>query len=101
MTEHPPNLVVALRGRRQAMRLIDYHHVPASAIRPDRAGWDVVVIDEAHRLTPTAQGYYQVGRMLSHGCPRMLLMTATPHRGSEWLFRSLLHLLDPAVFPPA
>lgn len=27
-------------------------------IRPDRAGWDVVVIDEAHRLTPTAQGYY-------------------------------------------
>jgi superfamily II DNA or RNA helicase len=71
------------------------------AIRPDRAGWDVVVIDEAHRLTPTAQGYYQVGRMLSHGCPRMLLMTATPHRGSEWLFRSLLHILDPAVFPPA
>ena len=71
------------------------------AIRPDRAGWDVVVVDEAHRLTPTAQGYYQVGRMLSYGSPRMLLMTATPHRGSEWLFRSLLHLLDPAVFTPA
>jgi superfamily II DNA or RNA helicase len=71
------------------------------AIRPDRAGWDAVVIDEAHRLTPTAQGYYQVGRMLSYGSPRVLLMTATPHRGSEWLFRSLLHLLDPAVFPPA
>jgi superfamily II DNA or RNA helicase len=70
-------------------------------IRPDRAGWDVVVIDEAHRLTPTAQGYYQVGRMLSYGSPRILLMTATPHRGSEWLFRSLLHLLDPAVFPSA
>jgi superfamily II DNA or RNA helicase len=71
------------------------------AIRPDRAGWDVVVVDEAHRLTPTAQGYYQVGRMLCYGCPRVLLMTATPHRGSEWLFRSLLHLVDPAVFPPA
>jgi hypothetical protein len=70
------------------------------AIRPDRAGWDVVIVDEAHRLTPTAQGYYQVGRMLSYGCPRILLMTATPHRGNEWLFRSLLHLLDPAVFPP-
>jgi len=71
------------------------------AIRPDRAGWDVVVFDEAHRLTPTAQGYYQVGRMLSYGSPRLLLMTATPHRGSEWLFRSLLHLLDPGVFPDA
>ena len=70
-------------------------------IRPDRAGWDVVVFDEAHRLTPTAQGYYQVGRMLCYGCPRVLLMTATPHRGSEWLFRSLLHLVDPAVFPPS
>jgi superfamily II DNA or RNA helicase len=70
-------------------------------IRPDRAGWDVVVFDEAHRLTPTAQGYYQVGRMLCYGSPRVLLMTATPHRGSEWLFRSLMHLVDPAVFPPA
>lgn len=68
-------------------------------IRPDRAGWDVVVFDEAHRLTPTAQGYYQVGRMLCYGSPRVLLMTATPHRGSEWLFRSLMHLVDPAVFP--
>ena len=26
--------------------------------------------------------------------PRVLLMTATPHRGSEWLFRHLLHLVD-------
>ena len=26
------------------------------AIHPDRAGWDAVVFDEAHRLTPTAAG---------------------------------------------
>jgi hypothetical protein len=26
-------------------------------------------------------------------------MTATPHRGSEYLFRHLLHLVDPDVFP--
>ncbi len=32
--------------------------------------------------------------------PRALLMTATPHRGKEWLFRALLHLVDPDVFPP-
>ena len=31
--------------------------------------------------------------------PRALLMTATPHRGKEWLFRALLHLVDPEVFP--
>ena len=69
------------------------------AIRPDRAGWDLVIVDEAHRLTPTAQSYHRVGRLLTDGSPRALLMTATPHRGSEWLFRHLLHLVDPEVYP--
>jgi superfamily II DNA or RNA helicase len=69
-------------------------------IRPDRAGWDAVVIDEAHRLTPTAESYYRVGRLLTAGARRVLLMTATPHRGKEWLFRALMHLVDPEVFPP-
>ncbi len=69
------------------------------AVRPDRAGWDVVVFDEAHRLTPTAGAFHQVGRLLARNTPRALLMTATPHRGSEWLFRHLLHLVDPAIYP--
>ena len=69
------------------------------AIRPDRAGWDIVVFDEAHRLTPTATGFHQVGRLLTRNTPRALLMTATPHRGKEWLFRHLLHLVDPAIYP--
>jgi superfamily II DNA or RNA helicase len=30
-----------------------------AAIHPDRAGWDVVVFDEVHRLTPTAASYFQ------------------------------------------
>lgn len=69
------------------------------AIRPDRAGWDMVVFDEAHRLTPTAQRFHRVGRLLARNTPRALLMTATPHRGSEWLFRHLLHLVDPDIYP--
>lgn len=69
------------------------------AIRPDRAGWDIVVFDEAHRLTPTAETFHQAGRLLASNTPRALLMTATPHRGSEWLFRHLLHLVDPEVYP--
>ncbi|KQT92054.1 helicase [Marmoricola sp. Leaf446] len=69
------------------------------AIRPDKAGWDLVVFDEAHRLTPTAAGFHQVGRLLAKNTPRVLLMTATPHRGKEWLFRHLLHLVDPAIYP--
>lgn len=69
------------------------------AIRADQAGWDVVVFDEAHRLTPTAETFHQVGRLLAKNTSRVLLMTATPHRGSEWLFRHLLHLVDPDVYP--
>ena len=69
------------------------------AIRPDRVSWDIVVFDEAHRLTPTAESFHQVGRMLARNTPRALLMTATPHRGKEWLFRHLLHLVDPAIYP--
>ncbi|MDE0195200.1 MAG: helicase-related protein [bacterium] len=68
------------------------------AVHPDRAGFDTVVFDEAHRLTPTAVQYHRVGRMLAHNTKRALLMTATPHRGSERLFRSLMHLVDPEVF---
>lgn len=69
------------------------------AIHPDVAGWDAVVFDEAHRMTPTATQYHRVGRMLALHTQRVVLMTATPHRGNEWLFRSLMHLVDPKVFP--
>ena len=69
------------------------------AIDPDRAGWDLVIIDEAHAMTPTAQTFFQVGLTVVGKAPRALLMTATPHRGKEWLFRCLMHLVDPAVYP--
>ena len=39
------------------------------AIRPDRAGWDIVVFDEAHRLTPTAETFHQAGRLLAGNTP--------------------------------
>ena len=44
------------------------------AIRPDKAGRDLVVFDEAHRLTPTAITFHQVGRLLAKNTPRALLM---------------------------
>ncbi len=68
-------------------------------IRPRQAGWDAVIFDEAHRMTPTAETFHNVGKALS-GAEHALLLTATPHRGKEWLFQDLLHLVDPEVFPP-
>ncbi|HZQ77190.1 MAG TPA: helicase-related protein [Acidimicrobiia bacterium] len=69
------------------------------AIDPDRAGWDAVVFDEAHRMTPTAGQWHRVGLTIARKTPRVVLMTATPHRGNEWLFRALMHLVDPSVYP--
>ncbi len=69
------------------------------ALHPDRAGWDAVIFDEAHRMTPTAQTFHRVGTELSATAPHAVFLTATPHRGDEWLFRELLHLVDPDVFP--
>ena len=69
------------------------------AIDPDRAGWDAVVFDEAHRMTPTAAQWHRVGLTLARKAPRVVLMTATPHRGNEWLFRALMHVVDPSVYP--
>ncbi len=68
-------------------------------IHPDEAGWDAVVVDEAHRMTPTAETFHNVGEVLSKA-PHALFLTATPHRGKEWLFQDLLNLVDPEVFPP-
>ncbi|MBT2248357.1 DUF3883 domain-containing protein [Arthrobacter sp. BHU FT2] len=95
----------ALEGRHDlwvvSLDLLAVNPAVQNAVHPDRMGWDAVVFDEAHRLTPTAASYYQAAEMLARHVPRALLMTATPHRGKEWLFRALLHLVDPDVYPPA
>ena len=82
-----------------SLELAANNHSVRKALHPDRAMWDTVIIDEAHRLTPTAEASKKVGRELSKGVPTFLLLTATPHRGNDTYFRFLLHLVDPSVFP--
>lgn len=65
----------------------------------DAGPWDLVVFDEAHRLTPTAQTAFPVAGALAARCTHLLLLTATPHRGNEYLFRALLHILEPELYP--
>ncbi|MCY4163682.1 MAG: helicase-related protein [bacterium] len=69
------------------------------ALLPENAGWDAIIFDEAHRMTPTAETFHRVGQELAKGVPNAVFLTATPHRGDEWYFRELLHLVDPDVFP--
>jgi superfamily II DNA or RNA helicase len=84
-----------------------------SASRGDRSRrffscdpWDLVIVDEAHRLnaeeraSPTL-GHSLVGRMDEAGLIRsMVFFTGTPHRGKEYGFLSLLKLLRADLFDP-
>src|SRR5215207_7045138 len=63
--------------------------------------WDLVVVDEAHKLSATFFGgevrytkRYRLGQLLSSLTRHFLLMTATPHNGKEEDFQLFLALLD-------
>ena len=67
--------------------------------------WDLVVVDEAHKLSATFFGRelkktqrYRLGEKLSQHTRNFLLLTATPHRGKEEDFRLFMALLDPDRF---
>jgi len=67
---------------------------------PD-CGWDLVVCDEAHKLSATFFGgevkytkRYRLAQLLSHLTRHFLLMTATPHNGKEEDFQLFMALLD-------
>ena len=63
--------------------------------------WDLVVCDEAHKLSATFFGgeitytrRYKLGQLLAPLTRHFLLMTATPHNGKEEDFQLFLALLD-------
>ena len=67
----------------------------------DQAHFDLVVVDEAHRMAAHYFGgelkktrRYELGELLGRVCEHLLLMTATPHAGKEEDFQLLLALLD-------
>lgn len=64
------------------------------------AGWDLVIVDEAHRLGGTTDqvARYRLGRGLADAAPYLLLLSATPHQGKTEAFRRLLSLLDEHAF---
>lgn len=67
--------------------------------------WDLIVVDEAHRMSASWFGNelkrtrrYELGQLLGRITRHLLLMTATPHSGSEANYQSFLALLDPDRF---
>ncbi|EQD80727.1 helicase domain protein [mine drainage metagenome] len=63
--------------------------------------WDLVVCDEAHKMSATLFGgevkytkRYHLGQLLSGLTRHFLLMSATPHNGKEADFQLFMALLD-------
>lgn len=65
-----------------------------------RAGWDLVIIDEAHHVAGSddAVARHKLGRELTASTANVLLLSATPHSGKSESFRRFLGLLDPDFF---
>ena len=65
------------------------------------AGWDLIIIDEAHRVGGSTQevARHRLGLGLSEAAPYLLLLSATPHQGKTDAFRRLMSLLSQDAFP--
>jgi superfamily II DNA or RNA helicase len=67
----------------------------------EQSEWDLVVVDEAHKMSATFFGgevrytkRYQLGQMMGRLTRHLLLLTATPHNGKEEDFQLFMALLD-------
>ena len=60
--------------------------------------WDLVVVDEAHRMSARDETHksqrYRLGEILRDSADNVLLLTATPHKGDPHNFTLFLQLLD-------
>ena len=65
------------------------------------AGWDLVIVDEAHRLGGSTDqvARFKLGQGLAEAAPYLLMLSATPHQGKTDAFHRLVSLIDPQVFP--
>ncbi|MBU1319816.1 MAG: DEAD/DEAH box helicase [candidate division Zixibacteria bacterium] len=65
------------------------------------AGWDLVIVDEAHRLGGGTDqvARFKLGQGLSEAAPYFLMLSATPHQGKTDAFHRLVSLIDAQEFP--
>lgn len=78
---------------------IERHNI-ARSTNLAAAGWDLIVIDEAHRVAGYGEhvARHRLARLLADATPNLLLLSATPHVGKSEGFRRVLSLLDPKEF---
>ena len=97
----PMDSVKPLEGRRGwAARQVDEYNKERFEDLVS-AGWDLVVVDEAHRLGGSTDqvARFKLGHGLSEAAPYLLLLSATPHQGKTDAFHRLVSLIDTKAFP--
>jgi SNF2 family DNA or RNA helicase len=89
----------------QIITSIDFAKQPDIMPALLRARWDLVVVDEAHKMSARTYGTeikktrrYELGEGLSRETDRLLMCTATPHQGDVDQFAHFLRLLDEDQF---
>jgi superfamily II DNA or RNA helicase len=97
----PMDSVKPLEGRRgwSRDRVAEYNRDRFEDLTA--AGWDLIVVDEAHRLGGSTEqvARYKLGRGLAEAAPYLLLLSATPHQGKTDAFHRLVSLVDEDAFP--
>jgi len=65
------------------------------------AGWDLIIVDEAHRLGGSTDqvARFKLGQGLAEAAPYFLMLSATPHQGKTDAFHRLVSLIDAQEFP--
>ena len=84
---------------------LDYAKKEEILAELERTQWDIIIFDEAHKLSVTKRGNkvdrsqrYKLAKALYDKTEALLLLTATPHKGDSFAFYSLVTLLDPYIF---
>ncbi|MEP4033063.1 SNF2-related protein [Roseibium polysiphoniae] len=71
----------------------------------EQSSWDLIIIDEAHNAAARSKSgggqslRSRLAKLLSRKADSLLLLTATPHDGSQGSFASLIEMLDPTRVP--
>ncbi|MHA1842719.1 MAG: helicase-related protein [Promethearchaeota archaeon] len=87
---------------------IDYAKRPGVKEEILQFNWDLIIIDEAHKVmkphlgndNETSKNYkksYGFVKILAEKYPHLLLLTATPHNGYRDSYASLLELINPKI----
>jgi ATP-dependent helicase HepA len=92
---------VEVLHQRLPQRKVKFRSHEASGTWEEHYGWDLVVVDEAHRLThvdhPAIEPYPAL-QALAHSAEKLLLLSATPTTSHYKTHLGLLNLLDPNLY---